>query len=161
MLPGSTESKRNFYLFFKIQDSSLEAEKFASVSSEPFILGELRDSIRHLQAEERTIHGTKLLIIENYLIIHNCLLIISSFQLERRRIDQISLRFAQLQLWLSGQLLLNEYGHIQFISCICVYSLLFFVFKEMASQSVDFVRNFKDVCLFEYTTVPIQTSVTK
>ena len=74
--------------------------------------------VRHLWAEERTIHGTKLLIIENYLIIHNCRLIISSFQLERRSIDQISLRFAQLQLWLSGQLLLNEYGHIQFISCI-------------------------------------------
>ena len=35
--------------------------------------------VRHLWAEEKTIHGTKLLIIENYLIIHNCRLITSNF----------------------------------------------------------------------------------
>ena len=36
--------------------------------------------VRHLRAEERTIHGKKLLIIENYLIIHTCRLSMCSFQ---------------------------------------------------------------------------------
>jgi len=39
--------------------------------------------------------------------------------------------------------------------------LYIFVFKELASQFVDFERNFKEHLSFEYVTVPIQTIVTK